>query len=703
MSGGRIDPSVTYVQRLAIGPIDRAFLLRRARFAGRRIREAADSRRRPGRPTDLGVLGATARAPSSSTSRPTASRTATIIPTATWRWPMHSTRSQRRPAWRSPITASFSRSTRRSGKSRSSRTRRGAACTAWSGGGRTAAATRGGRAGSRTGGPAPRGARWPARRRRYALYERDASRHLLKDPWAARNDYIDVLLDRQPENVDAFFTRHARRMLTPAERSRAIKLLEMQRHALLMYTSCGWFFDEISGTESVQVLMYAGRVIQLAEELCGAELEPAFLEQLARAPSNLPQLHASGREVYEKYVRTDAARLAEHRRPLRRRLALSVVRRNVTRSLVTTWFRKTCSFTRPGRSSWSSGTRGSIRRSRSNRGTSAMRRFISGTTTSTPVSPPTPVTRLTPRRPRSWPRRFPAWIRHRSCGSWTADSARPATRSPRSFATCSGRCSRGCCGQGLTEITEMYQHVFDRNLPLMRFLKHLAAPIPMPLQATAQVLFNSDLRWALKDDDPDLEQIRRLVEEAQTWNVPLDSGTLGFQLTKMLDRAAAAVGEYAEQLEPLAVARGQPRRGARASVRAQPLDAAERLLRRARTRIRRRWPSGPRATRPPRNGSSCFCAVGEKLGIVVDAEKKKADERRARPGIASLVDELIETRHVPNATYRLQFNSDFTFRGGATSSFLICATWGSATSTLLPFSRRARAACTVTTSATTRA
>ena len=70
-----------------------------------------------------------------------------------------------------------------------------------------------------------------------------------------------------------------------------------------MYTSCGWFFDEISGTETVQILMYAGRVIQLAEESCEADLEPAFLEQLARAPSNLPHLHPTGREVYQKYVR----------------------------------------------------------------------------------------------------------------------------------------------------------------------------------------------------------------------------------------------------------------------------------------------------------------------------------------------------------------------------------------------------------------
>src|SRR5262249_4222154 len=80
----------------------------------------------------------------------------------------------------------------------------------------------------------------------------------------------------------------------------------------------------------------------------------------------------------------------------------------------------------------------------------------------------------------------------------------------------------------------------------------LSTPVPMPLQLTAQVLFNSDLRWALKDDDPDLDQIRRLVEESQTWNVELDSGTLGFQLTKMLDRLSHRWESQPEQVEPLA-------------------------------------------------------------------------------------------------------------------------------------------------------
>ena len=71
------------------------------------------------------------------------------------------------------------------------------------------------------------------------------------------------------------------------------KLLEMQRHAMLMYTSCGWFFDELSGIETVQVIQYAGRVVQLAEELFGNDIERRFLDKLALAKSNLPE-HGDG-------------------------------------------------------------------------------------------------------------------------------------------------------------------------------------------------------------------------------------------------------------------------------------------------------------------------------------------------------------------------------------------------------------------------
>ena len=133
------------------------------------------------------------------------------------------------------------------------------------------------------------------------LFEREAG-ELLRDPWAARNDYINVILDRSPESLWMFFEKHSLRQLKPEETVKVLKLLEMQRHALLMYTSCGWFFDEMSGMETVQILQYAGRVIQLAAVITGVELEPEFVDLLAKAKSNIPEL-SHGARVYEMLVR----------------------------------------------------------------------------------------------------------------------------------------------------------------------------------------------------------------------------------------------------------------------------------------------------------------------------------------------------------------------------------------------------------------
>src|SRR5262249_802702 len=96
-----------------------------------------------------------------------------------------------------------------------------------------------------------------------ALYDREAGA-LFKDPTAARNGYIEVLLDRTPATQSRFLADHGKRDLTPEEQVRALRLLEMARNGQLMYTSCGWFFDEVSGLETVQVLLYASRVAQLA-------------------------------------------------------------------------------------------------------------------------------------------------------------------------------------------------------------------------------------------------------------------------------------------------------------------------------------------------------------------------------------------------------------------------------------------------------
>jgi hypothetical protein len=127
---------------------------------------------------------------------------------------------------------------------------------------------------------------------------------LFGDVWAARDGYIQVILDRSQETQEIFFDEYQNHPLSEAERVRALELMEMQRHAQLMYTSCGWFFDDISGIETVQVIAYAARVLQLARELFGdqaAGLEPAFLARMADAHSNVASA-GDGARIYKDQV-----------------------------------------------------------------------------------------------------------------------------------------------------------------------------------------------------------------------------------------------------------------------------------------------------------------------------------------------------------------------------------------------------------------
>ncbi len=132
---------------------------------------------------------------------------------------------------------------------------------------------------------------------------------LLTDFWAARDAYIHVVLARESEAgsseaITTFLDRHATRPLTSAERTTVLELMELERHTQLMYTSCGWFFDEISGIETVQIIAYAGRVLQLSCELFGrpgVALEPLFLALLAEAKPNVPELR-DGSDIYTRYV-----------------------------------------------------------------------------------------------------------------------------------------------------------------------------------------------------------------------------------------------------------------------------------------------------------------------------------------------------------------------------------------------------------------
>jgi len=125
---------------------------------------------------------------------------------------------------------------------------------------------------------------------------------LVKDPWSVRNEYIHVVLDRSEKNVESFFSKNFSSNLSQIDKTKVLKLLELQRNALFMFTSCGWFFDDISGIESIQVMKYAGRVIQLAREIDGIDLEPGYLERIERASSN-KSAFSNGAEIYEQFVK----------------------------------------------------------------------------------------------------------------------------------------------------------------------------------------------------------------------------------------------------------------------------------------------------------------------------------------------------------------------------------------------------------------
>ncbi|MDD3593452.1 MAG: DUF3536 domain-containing protein [Candidatus Gastranaerophilales bacterium] len=120
--------------------------------------------------------------------------------------------------------------------------------------------------------------------------------------WKARNDYIDVLLDRNQDNIEQFIAKHQKYTLENDDVVQAIKLLEMQRQSLLSFTSCGWFFSEISGIETLQIMKYAARAIQLAGEFSDKDIEGEFLEILDQAKSNIPEF-GTGKQIYEKWVK----------------------------------------------------------------------------------------------------------------------------------------------------------------------------------------------------------------------------------------------------------------------------------------------------------------------------------------------------------------------------------------------------------------
>jgi alpha-amylase/alpha-mannosidase (GH57 family) len=380
-------------------------------------------------------------------------------------------------------------------------------------------------------------------------YEKMAAR-FFKNPWTARNNYIHVILDRMPESRERFAAANFRRKsIKGADRVNVWKLLELQRHAMLMYTSCGWFFDELSGIETVQVIQYAGRVVQLAEELFGNQFEERFLEKLALAKSNIAE-HGDGRAIYEKFVKpasVDLLKLGAH-------YAMSSLFESYpdnTRIYAYSVDNKDYRLKRSGKMRLAFGKA----------------RFTSEITQDSEML-------------MFGVLHFGDHNLHGGVALYSSEDAyRELSKSTReAFNRSDLAATIHCLDQGfaghtyslknlfrdeqrkvLTEVLEstvehsfsVAREIYEDQAQLLQFMSDCGIPIPRELKAAAEVALNGLLRQALASPDLDQAAIQTLLEEMRIASIPLDQNGLEIVLRRNLEKGAGSFFEDSANLERL--------------------------------------------------------------------------------------------------------------------------------------------------------
>jgi alpha-amylase/alpha-mannosidase (GH57 family) len=358
----------------------------------------------------------------------------------------------------------------------------------------------------------------------------------IRDPWASRDDYIRVILDRSDQSLASFFADHAARQLSSEEQVSALKLLEMQRHAMLMYTSCGWFFDELSGLETVQVIHYAGRALRLAEECSGESIEAEFVQHLANAKSNLPE-HRDAARIYEKWVKpavVDIPRVAGH-------YAIS--------SLFETYADRTRIYCyEADRLRYSVDAEGKMRLA------TGAARFKSTITCETDelafsvlhlgdhnVSAGVqPAENFSEEDQKKLVNAFGQADTAEVIRLLDQAYGRNIFSLRQLFRDEQRKIANLILKDSVNSAAAVYRTFFESQAPLIRFLNGLDIPVPNALKSAAEIALNNQLQQALDRAELDFEVIRGLLREAAGEKITLDSTTLEYKVRKRLEADAAA-------------------------------------------------------------------------------------------------------------------------------------------------------------------
>jgi alpha-amylase/alpha-mannosidase (GH57 family) len=410
---------------------------------------------------------------------------------------------------------------------------------------------------------------------------------LLKDLWAARDAYIHVILDRSVDNIEHFLHTHATRTLTPAERTCVLELLELERHTQLMYTSCGWFFDEISGIETVQIIAYAGRVLQLAAKLfkpasllhddtliaSAAALEIDFLNILATAKSNVPDI-GDGAEVYRRFVtggRLDLEQVGAH-------YAISSMFRSYPDA-----GQLFCFDVR--RQSYDVLTSG---RGRFAVGRAALRSRITEESEDVCFA----VLHLGDQNLSAAVKRF----KPEDAPAWDAfvESVRGSIRRANLpevirfvdgyfegtlysltslFADEQHRILKSILDQTLSQVEGALMRIYEEHATLLDFLGEANVAAPPALAVTASFAINASLRHALETDTYDSAEVSRLLRRAVIDHVTLDVPLLSYTADRRMKRAMVRLESAAEtQLAPASITTLQQTLEIAESLRTLPME-----------------------------------------------------------------------------------------------------------------------------------
>jgi alpha-amylase/alpha-mannosidase (GH57 family) len=393
-------------------------------------------------------------------------------------------------------------------------------------------------------------------------YEEKA-RRLLKAPWAARDDYVEIVLDRSPENVRRFLDQHANREMDETERTTALKLLELQRHAMLMYASDGWFFDDLSGIETVQTIQYAGRVIQLAEQLFKDNTESHFLNILERAKSNIPE-NGDGQQVYQKFVKAamiDLAMVTAH-------YAVSYLFENYSKQTKINCYHVDLednqTFT-AGKSKLAIG------RAKVTSEITLEHSILSfGALCSGGYNINASV------REYQGEEAYRQMVQELSEAFSKTDSPEVIRALDRHFGTSAYSLKslfrdeqRKVLGyileSSLSEIKDAYRQLYASHFLPMRYLSGPANPVPKAFQSVADFILNTELSKSFSSNTLDVDRVKSLLEGAKTWNVTLDAEGLGYKMQQALERSwerfASAPGNVAimgKLLDSVVLARSVP-------------------------------------------------------------------------------------------------------------------------------------------------